>query len=137
MADPIPVSRWGRDHWSTFAYIASRVVDYDGRPVKASLLCDPKRHPIHAHFGSTLGPPSPTRLKDGELADHDDWDCLDDAEAAKLVLVSNRGVFPIYALTDYGRTVDAALRAHKAAKGTFATFVPPPAPEPSRVGTEG
>jgi hypothetical protein len=42
----------------------------------------------------------PTRLRnDVELSDHDDWDCLDDAEAAGLIESAGTGINPTYKLT--------------------------------------
>ncbi len=50
----------------------------------------------------------PTRLKDGsELANHDDWDCISDMEAAGLVEWRGTGLQPIITLTNYGWLVAA------------------------------
>jgi hypothetical protein len=39
--DPVPIELWGKDHWTTLAYIETRCVDYDGVP-------------NHDHSASTL-----------------------------------------------------------------------------------
>lgn len=57
---------WGRDHWSTLAYIETRIVDHSGVPSREHMRCDPKRHPLLAHDGSRGGSPSPTRLTGGK-----------------------------------------------------------------------
>ena len=70
----IPMSKWGKDHWSTFAYLETLAVD-GGKggwaiPEKARMRTNKKRHP-HL-LGSTgfssdalNGSKYPTRLKDG------------------------------------------------------------------------
>jgi len=119
---PIPMSQWGKDHWSTFAYIETRITDHKGVPNKQHMRCDPKLHPAHAHEGSHMGPPAPTRLRDGELPNHDDWSCLEDAEAAGLLTNNGTGMFPVYVLTDKGGEVTDALRKHKRQGGSFGNF---------------
>lgn len=127
---PVPgPATFGRDHWSTFAYIETLVVDKSGKPDIRRMRCDPKRHPLMAHQGSMFGAPSPTRLKDGVLLpDHDDWDCVDELEAAGLIEVGGTGMYPVFALTELGRGLAALLRAHKAAGGNFGDFSPPTRP---------
>ena len=41
------VSQFGKDHWSTFAYIETRCVDRKGRLEKRNMRCDVDRHPGH------------------------------------------------------------------------------------------
>lgn len=124
--EPIPPADWGRDHWSTFGYIEVRVVDHKGVPDRRHMRCDPALHPHLAHDGSYHGGPYPTRLRDGERQSHDDWSCLDDAIAAGFVCGIGTGLHPVYALTPAGREAANALRAHKAAGGSFSTFKYPP-----------
>lgn len=88
--------------------------------------CNPERHPL-------LLPPDPfgsgphwkdaycTRLNEGTVADHDDWDCLDDLEAAGLVEIMSL-VNGYVTMTDEGTRVAAALRKHKSAGGRFGDF---------------
>lgn len=114
---------FGKDHWSTFAYIETRIVDHGGVPDRRHMRCHGDRHPLLA-LPEQDGRGHPTRLRDGtELTHHDDWDCLDDLEREGLL----RNIVPSllhmrYELTDEGREVAARLRAHKAAGGGFATF---------------
>lgn len=120
----IPLERFGRDHWSTFAYLETRVVDARGIIDKDRMRTDPDRHP------GLIGPrvmllvmssreKYPTRLRDGELlSDHDDWDCMDDLERVGLLVTEGTGIQPLVKLTDEGRRIAAALRAHIATKRT-------------------
>lgn len=126
-ARPVPVSRWGRDHWSTFAYVCSCI--FDRREVDPRRMrTDPALHPCLAHgdpFGSgvTDGSKYPTRLRGGALASpHDDWSCLDDAEAAGLVVNRGTGLRRDYQLTEAGLAAHAALAAHFNAGGAVSGF---------------
>jgi hypothetical protein len=122
--DPVPMEFWGRDHWSTFAFICTRIVGEDGKIDRRKMRCDNKRHPLHAH--TDIGPGAPTMLRDNvALKDHDDWDCADDAEAANL-LVNDKGtgLNRRYALTDAGWAMLRKITEHKAAGGTFSNFDP-------------
>lgn len=122
-APPIPIADWGRDHWSTFAYIETRIVDHKGVPQREHMRCNNK---IHGQFGHRGGCSSlyPTKLREGEATDHDDWSCLDDAEAAGLLENISTGLHPVYKLTERGFAVAGQLRRHKAGDGNFSTFVP-------------
>ena len=124
----IPISKFGKDHWSTFAYIETRIVDYRGEPDKNHMRCDKDRHPAHVHMGTTDDKKYPTRLKGGtELYDHDDWDCLDDLVEASLLAEPpewGTGLYPVYELTQTGVQVAAQLRDHRANKGNYANFEP-------------
>jgi hypothetical protein len=117
---PVPMEQWGKDHWSTFAYVECRTVDHSGRLASQHLRQDGDRYP--------------SRLKSFNLKGHDDLDCLNDAVAASTRRMSvmleawgfNREVSNwVMALTPEGRRVAAQLRAHKADGGNFASFVPP------------
>src|SRR5271154_3368872 len=47
---------FGKDHWSTFGYLAHCATDGIGvRLDKRKMRCDPKRHPHMAHEGSSFG----------------------------------------------------------------------------------
>jgi hypothetical protein len=86
---PIDPARFGADHWSTFAYIETRIVDYRGTINHDHMRCHARRHPImlaakKARSGD--GSSYPTRLAgDDQLPDHDDYDCLDDLISAGLL----------------------------------------------------
>jgi hypothetical protein len=102
---PVPMERWGKDHWSTFAYVETRIVDHKGKLNADHMRTHANRHPmllaakrVGRMFGG--GDAYPTRLKRAlplgqvtgdpqpvELPHHDDYDCLDDAIAAGLLTV--------------------------------------------------
>lgn len=120
----VPMSAWGRDHWSTLAYLETCAVDNHGYIVRKRMRCDKDLHPHLAH-GGRLGPKKyPTRLKGGELLDdHDDWSCVDDFVTAGLVTLTP-GIQPQVRFTDKGLRLAAALRAHKAEGGNWDDFEP-------------
>lgn len=103
---PVPIHLWGRDHWSTLAYIATRCAGKGGQPDKRNMRCHPKRHPHHAHIGTRLDSAPPTRLiGKTNLFDHDDWDCVDDMIAAGLVEAFGTGMFPAFGMTPAGHAI--------------------------------
>jgi hypothetical protein len=119
--DPVPVAVWGKDHWSMLAYIECRCVDHRGVPARARMRTDARRHPglVVRVFTKQY----PTRLAGGvELADHDDWDCADDIEAAGFIEIKGTGIHPVWKMTAEGNRVAGLLRAHKTNGGNFAEF---------------
>lgn len=124
----VPISKWGKDHWSTFAYIETRCVDHKGEPDKDHMRTDWDRHPglvgeRKIVLGGTQNKKYPTRLNNGtEISDHDDWDCAEDAEREGLLKDVGTGLYPRYELTKLGQNVAAALREHKAAGKSFGEF---------------
>jgi hypothetical protein len=114
----IPIEHWGRDHWTTFAYMANRIINYSGVLDKERMRCNPNSHPYFAHRGTT--PPFPlTRLMGMEPPpDHDDWSCLEDAEAIGLIEDLGTGLNPRFAFTELGWAVWHAFDRHIAANPT-------------------
>lgn len=129
--NPVPIEMFGKDHWSTFAYIETRIVDHKGVPVRDHMRTDVDRHPgllgdtqsMHG-IGTRPGDKKyPTRLKGGvDLKDHDDWDCVDDLAKAGLLEIHGTGINPMYKMTELGWKVAHQLRTFKADGGTFAKF---------------
>ena len=132
----IPIEDWGKDHWSTFAYVETCVVDQ--QPLdRDRLRCNVKVRPHlvgptvnrfgnakwQNDYGSRLkgfftkGEPDKTR----QLPKHDDWDCLEDFEEAGLIEFVSV-INAIVLLTEKGIAVAALLRKHKALGGNFANF---------------
>lgn len=142
----VPIGDWGKDHWSTLAYLETRIVDHRGRIGHEHMRCHSNRHPLMVSakkraFGSIDGSAYPTRLSGGrELVSHDDYDCIDDMITAGLVTVTMppapAGAFvtglveaelmtrATYHLTEAGQRVTGQLRAHKGAGNNYATFRP-------------
>ena len=117
-------SRFGKDHWSTFAYIETRCVDYSGVLNKNHMRCDEDRHPGHVNSANAHSKKKhPTILKGFvNVSDHDDWDCVDDLENAGFLESHGTGLHPVFKLTTDGRRVAALLRDHKSNGGSFGSF---------------
>lgn len=134
-------ARWGKDHWSTLAYLETRTVDHRGIIKNANMRCNARRHRPFANIaGGHLmdGASYPTRLNDGDLPNHDDWDCAQDIAAAGYIRlwwtepIEHESAFG-YAqarveFTGEGLYVAHALRAHLAAGHNTASFRGPGAP---------
>jgi hypothetical protein len=138
----VPIEEWGQDHWSTFAYAETCVVDRanaDGAPYEGKLNLDRLRC-NHATHGEWLGRTHRmrgmvndwkdsygTRLKDfgkdasRRLPEHDDWNCLFDMQAEHLLTVvePRKGTIRF---TDRGTALAAHVRAFKIRGGNFAAF---------------
>lgn len=135
----VPIELFGKDHWSLLGYIGARIennptgADGIGEMDRRNLRCNEERHPMHNHHDG-WEPKYGTRLKgyfnngktneDWQIPEHDDWDCLDDLEAAGLITVYSEingfvGINP-------GRGMDIYLQLHKhkVEGGHFATFEP-------------
>ena len=117
--------RWGKDHWSTFAYIEGRCVDHRGIPQPMNIQTNQNRHP---GMGNNLnGEDYSIRLANGEELpgdQYDEWDCLDDMEAYGLLENVGTGINRRYRLTDTGKRIAGQLRGHKADGKNFASFQP-------------
>lgn len=136
--DYVSIARWGQDHWSTFAYLETRAVDGRGLVDNPRMRCNPRLHRHFADVDPFTGKPHdgskyPTRLKDGEIEQHDDWACLEDMVAAGLITAQWRVVHAgamfgnsqaKVTLTDAGQALAAQLRIHKADGGRWANFEP-------------
>lgn len=129
---PIPMSRWGKDHWSTLIYLETLAVECKGlaKPVNARMRTNEKRHPhlvggdFRFGLGAGIGGSEyPTRLKEGEVKEHDDWDCVDDAIEEGLVGDVGTGLNRSYKFTKLGKEVMAKLRQFKMDGGNFGDFI--------------
>ena len=130
----VPVLSWGKDHWSTLAYAESCSVDYDGkldnRRMRTNLRLHRQLAGIEPSGAPQDGSKYPTRLKSGEINDHDDWSCLEDAANAGFIEIETQqinskpfgGDVARVKFTELGRSIVALLRKHKAAGGTFSNF---------------
>ena len=124
-----PIEKWGKDHWSTFAYVETRVVDHRGYMDDRQLR--------------GKSPQYPTRLKGYDEANpdtfitmHSDFDCIedmvfrgllvpqeDDMEWSDTSAYRNHG--DRYALTDKGWAIAGQLRQHIAQPGSnYGNFTP-------------
>ena len=127
--DPVPEEYFGKDHWSTFAYIETRCVDHRGVIDKNHMRCDTKRHPLFGHRGGDASG-VPTRLVGGKnIHRHDDWDCADDLEAADMIENVGTGAQRVYRMTKHGKEVASDLRMHLAEGFAMSRFRDPVAEE--------
>lgn len=138
------VEKFGKDHWSMLAYVETCCVngrDGMGEIDRRRVRCNPATHPMLAgvysqdvqwklNFSTRLagffefqdrGDPEKAIAAGLQLRDHDDWDCLDDLEAAGYIEALSL-VNGFVKMTEKGCGVTAKLRAHKAAGGQFAGF---------------
>ena len=126
----VSIEKWGKDHWSTFAYAETLAVDSgkDGLiiPDRPRMRTNEKTHPHLTGdlLGCASGSKYPTRLKEGEVKGHDDWDCLDDAVREGLLTDEGTGLNRAFLLTKKGKEVANQLRNHKSDGGQFREFNP-------------
>lgn len=141
--DLIPPERWGKDHWSTFAYIETRLVDHGPYTIGIDPRMKTNRRHLRvfadvnafaysgarSYFNSrgqpTMQLENSTVLNDGEMVPgHDDWMCLQDMLAVGLLKVWGNELQPKrkVRLSRLGLEVSAKLRAHKASGGNFIDF---------------
>ena len=129
----ISIDRWGKDHWSTLAYLETCAVDNRGLIDNRRMRTHPRLHRelVGITFGEIQdGSQYPTRLREGELEKHDDWSCLEDMVANKLCRAFFRekydrpfgGNESRVEFTELGLKVAAELRAYKASGGKFSDF---------------
>lgn len=133
--DYIPAMAWGKDHWSTLAYVETVAVECQGfqvgsdsrmrsnrRNFRVMQACPRPRRPGPRAAGIVMSDGHGTRLKDGTLVDgHDDWNCLQDLAEAGLFTLAASGVEPgvTLHLSAKGQAWCAALRAHKQNGGMY------------------
>lgn len=126
----LPLEQFAKDHWSLLAFVETRCVDFKGQLDYDRLRCNRDTH--SAQFLLRKYPTSTvagtwkhewgTRLKDGTVVpEHDDWDCLDDLEAAGLVETLSY-IKSNVRLTERGLHVAQQLRVFKAQGGQYKDF---------------
>lgn len=138
--DVIPSTHWGKDHWTTLAYVDAVMTDMAGFQVGF----DPRMRSNRRHYrvmkqecprpkraggaGRECMTPSPdmgTRLRDGTtVRNHDDWCCIQDMADAGLFTVPSDDVQPGATLhfSPKGHEWAAALRRFKQGGGQCAEF---------------
>lgn len=132
-ADYVPPETWGKDHWSTFAYLETLTVDRKGVVQNAKMRCNNR---LHREFATDrqlkMTKEYPTITKQGPIHKHDDWSCVEDMVYYGYITAETRQVSKAFndntqcrvALTPFGQKIAAELRQHKAAGGNFADFTP-------------
>lgn len=139
--DLIGVRYWGKDHYSTLAYVETVMVDCGGFQIGADprmrsnrrhyrVMIEGCRKPRRANGASAdmcqvMEPRHTSYLRHGATSEnHDDWCCIQDMAYAGFFTVSAEDIEPSAVLhfSDLGRAAATALREFKAAGGTFSAF---------------
>lgn len=139
--DFIPMSHWGKDHWSTLAYAETVMTDCGGFQVGVDgrmrsgrrnfrVMTQGCPKPKRAGGGAAapavvMEPGHSTKLKDGQcVTGHDDWSCIQDMAAEGLFNCGPDDVEPgvILSLSDKGTKILNALREFKRGGGQYAAF---------------
>ncbi|AXQ69283.1 hypothetical protein HOU02_gp442 [Caulobacter phage CcrBL9] len=143
----VPITLFGKDHWSMLAYAEVVMVDcqgfqvgYDARMRQGRQhfrvmheQCRRPRRVNGGHDGAVMKPEFGSRLNNGTfIENHDDWHCVQDMVHAGLMGVRRRDLIlplieemepgEVLHLTPLGQEVAGRLRAHKAAGGNFSGF---------------
>lgn len=121
----VPIELFGRDHWSTLAYIETRVVDGVFRISPDVHMRTCRKNWRLAHNRGMISDDYPTRLNNGqEIEKHDDWSCLQDLVYVGLLSTYGKpNLNKMVKITERGYKVVAAIRRHKAKGETFRNFV--------------
>jgi hypothetical protein len=139
--DIISIDQFGRDHWSTLAYIDCVMIDCAGFQVGFDArMRQGRRHyrvmheecPRPKRVGISTAAlvmdlEHSTVLRDGsKVAGHDDWHCVQDLATAGIFTARVEDIQPgeTLHLSDFGRALANDLRAHKASGGSWKDFVP-------------
>jgi hypothetical protein len=104
----VPMSEWGKDHWSCFGYVLSCYVGGSG-------YIDSSRINKDGHV-------YPTRLKNGVEPGHNELNCIDDFEAEGLIVNEGTGITPRIHVTEKGWAVGRKLSEHKYQGKNFIDF---------------
>lgn len=138
--DLLPMDVWGKNHWSTLAYIETVMVETGGFEVGFDArMTQNRRHfrvmseqnpkpirpgrSISMSFAKPMDPQYSTMLNNGQQVEgHDDWCCVQDFAASGLLTTSEFEPKDVLHLSEQGQAVCAALRVHKQKGGNFAEF---------------
>ena len=125
----IPMSEWGHDHWSTFAYLETICVDNHGIIENPKMRCNPE---IHPEFDWSMGSYPllrvieefnyPTQLKNRNVDHHDDWSCMEDMIQEGLLDAEIHDNEVKIKLTSMGIRIAHQLRAHRINGGKYYNF---------------
>lgn len=139
MSDYVPIDKWGKDHWSTLAYIETVMVEsagfqvgFDGRMRQKRRHfrimqeeCPRPKRPRRCNQGIPMSPEQGSRLNDGtSIEGHDDWDCVQDMAVEGLFTVDVDDIQPgvILKFSEKGWDLIHKLREHKGQGKNFASF---------------
>lgn len=121
----VEMELWSKDHWSMFAYVECRCVDYKGVLNCKHIRCNEAYHTICSEKTYVQGKwhdKHSTRIKgDEQIRGHDDWDCIEDLQTAGFIRIVRMADLQVE-MTDVGWEVSKHLRKHKADGGVFSNF---------------
>lgn len=130
--ETISFDRFGRDHWGVLLLVEAECVNRSGKPWTIDnrrMRVHPNKAPFHPQRyrgNDGYSDKYPTRLRDGtEVSGHDDWDCLEDLEAAGLLHIHSL-VNGVVQITRKGQQVAAQARAWRSQGHGMVSFVPEP-----------
>ena len=112
----IKVSDFGKDHWSLFAYVETRCVDYNGKLDRKHMREDGWEHPtrLKGYFEDKENP-------ERTLKGSSDLNCLKDLENEGFIRIIPNLPDTIE-LTEEGYKIIGLLRKHKCNGGEFEDF---------------
>ena len=139
--DYIPIELFGKDHWSTLAYVETVMTDIGGFQIGRDpkmrsnrrnfrVMAEECPSPYRAvnkvsHPGVVMQDHHSTILKNGQVVKgHDDWSCLQDLANAAFFDTNAYDIQPdtVIKLSTYGRTIANQLREFKSNGGSFKEF---------------
>lgn len=139
--DFIPMAYWGRDHWSTLAYIDAVMVECSGFQVGRDARMKSNRRNFRVMGQECPKPKRPgdnvsmfaqpmerehaTKLNNGQqVANHDDWFCVQDMAAEGLFNQAPDDIQPgvVLSLSAKGVQTVNLLRDHQRNGGQLAQF---------------
>lgn len=137
----VPMGFWGKDHWSTLAYLESVMVDCAGfqvgtdarmktgrrnSRVMAEGCASPQRAGRATNaLSMVMTEEQSTKLNNGQrVSGHDDWSCVQDMAAEGLFAQAPDDIEPgvILAFSPKGDEIANALRIFKRNMGQFSQF---------------
>lgn len=137
----VPMQFWGKDHWSTLAYIETVMVECAGFQVGTDARMKTGRRNSRVMANKCRQPKRPgkqssahclvmtaeqsTKLNNGQLVTgHDDWSCVQDMAAECLFVQAAHDVEPgvVLQFSVLGHEIANALREFKRNKGQYSQF---------------
>lgn len=129
VADIIPMNKWGRDHWSTLAFVATVMADRGQFVMTGDARMRSNRKNFQAMpstNGIVMRKEHGSRLSDGSsVEDHDDWCCIQDFAAEGLLTVEEIDVGERFRFSNKGQALVTSLLTHKMKGGTFSNYKAP------------
>lgn len=115
----VQIEHFGHRHWQMLIVALTASMDSERLDIRQLGLSKNRAHLFNAGHVCDV-----TILKNGlVIKDHDDWDCLEDLEAADLIELGTL-TNPTVEVTQYGCLVYERLCMHKIFEKDYSTFQP-------------